>query len=189
MTSPGFSFPLLPIITEGIPFLHLIIIFSKIGQKKRHSLKCPFLHKLGVTGFEPATSRPPAVHSNQTEPHPVLQFVFIITKFFSKVNALTKNNLLSAHSYGQSSQPPCPFYSLNLLCRPLTAVPYCMNHILIKFRFMADQKDTSTIIQQRFFQGILRVHIQMVRWFVQKQDIGIPIHKFAESYFCLFPST
>ena len=29
------------------------------------------LHKkIGVTGFEPATSRPPAVRSNQTEPYP-----------------------------------------------------------------------------------------------------------------------
>ena len=26
--------------------------------------------KIGVTGFEPATSRPPAVRSNQTEPYP-----------------------------------------------------------------------------------------------------------------------
>ena len=26
--------------------------------------------KIGVTGFEPATSRPPAVRSSQTEPYP-----------------------------------------------------------------------------------------------------------------------
>ena len=33
-------------------------------QNKIHFLS------VGVTGFEPATSRPPAVRSNQTEPHP-----------------------------------------------------------------------------------------------------------------------
>ncbi len=29
-----------------------------------------YFFKIGVTGFEPATSRPPAVRSNQTEPYP-----------------------------------------------------------------------------------------------------------------------
>ena len=33
----------------------------------------PFVNALiGVTGFEPAISRPPAVRSNQTEPYPVV---------------------------------------------------------------------------------------------------------------------
>ena len=40
--------------------------------KKRHGFRfqesMPF--RIGVTGFEPATSRPPAVRSNQTEPYP-----------------------------------------------------------------------------------------------------------------------
>ncbi len=31
---------------------------------------CLNIQKIGVTGFEPATSRPPAVRSNQTEPYP-----------------------------------------------------------------------------------------------------------------------
>ena len=45
---------------------------------------------VGATGFEPATSRPPAVHSNQTEPHPVVQLpFFIIQNFPKKVNALS----------------------------------------------------------------------------------------------------
>ena len=30
-----------------------------------------FQQKIGITGFEPATSRPPAVRSDQTEPYPV----------------------------------------------------------------------------------------------------------------------
>lgn len=49
-----------------------------------------FKEKIGATGFEPATSRPPAVHSNQTEPHPVVQLLFfIIQNFPKKVNALS----------------------------------------------------------------------------------------------------
>lgn len=32
---------------------------------------------IGVTRFELATSRPPAVRSNQTEPHPALTFPII----------------------------------------------------------------------------------------------------------------
>ena len=38
--------------------------------------------KIGVTGFEPATSRPPAVRSNQTEPYP--DTFIIITDIFKK---------------------------------------------------------------------------------------------------------
>ena len=34
-------------------------------------LSMPFLY-VGVTGFEPATSRPPDVYSNRTELHPEL---------------------------------------------------------------------------------------------------------------------
>lgn len=49
-----------------------------------------YTREVGVTGFEPATSRPPAVHSNQTEPHPVVQLpFFIIQNFPKKVNALS----------------------------------------------------------------------------------------------------
>ena len=33
--------------------------------------------KIGVTGFEPATSRPPAVRSNQTEPHPASRLYYM----------------------------------------------------------------------------------------------------------------
>ena len=43
--------------------------------------------KIGVTGFEPATSRPPAVRSNQTEPHPadlnIIYNIFLnVKKYF-----------------------------------------------------------------------------------------------------------
>ena len=38
--------------------------------------------KVGMTGFEPATPRPPAVCANRTTPHPVL-------KFYSKVKTLS----------------------------------------------------------------------------------------------------
>ena len=32
--------------------------------------------KVGMTGFEPATTRPPAVYANRTAPHPVLKTIF-----------------------------------------------------------------------------------------------------------------
>ena len=34
--------------------------------------------RIGVTGFEPATSRPPAVRSSQAEPHPVQKIFYHI---------------------------------------------------------------------------------------------------------------
>lgn len=35
-----------------------------------------FQEKIGVTGFEPATSRPPAVRSSQAEPYPVTKVLY-----------------------------------------------------------------------------------------------------------------
>ena len=38
---------------------------------------------VGMTGFEPATTRPPAVYANRTAPHPVLRAanLFILSQF------------------------------------------------------------------------------------------------------------
>ena len=38
---------------------------------------------VGMTGFEPATTRPPAVYANRTAPHPVLKAanLFILCEF------------------------------------------------------------------------------------------------------------
>ena len=39
-----------------------------------------------MTGFEPATTRPPAVYANRTAPHPVLRAanLFILCEFLKK---------------------------------------------------------------------------------------------------------
>ncbi len=44
-----------------------------------------------MTGFEPATTRPPAVYANRTAPHPVLRAanLFILCEFLKKK---TKNS-------------------------------------------------------------------------------------------------
>ena len=39
---------------------------------------------IGVTGFEPATSRPPAVRSDQAEPYPEVLFHYSIKCFKSQ---------------------------------------------------------------------------------------------------------
>lgn len=81
-----------------IPYHCILLItlfgFFEMNIRLNHSLQiyCKrFNHmSVGATGFEPATSRPPAVHSNQTEPHPVVQLpFFIIQNFPKKVNALS----------------------------------------------------------------------------------------------------
>ena len=42
------------------------------------------IRKIGVTGFEPATSRPPAVRSSQAEPYP--EYFSSIPQKKTKVN-------------------------------------------------------------------------------------------------------
>lgn len=54
---------------------------------------------VGATGFEPATSRPPAVHSNQTEPHPVNSY--IINDLYSNVKR-TLSHISSKIPYNNS---------------------------------------------------------------------------------------
>ena len=39
-------------------------------QKSRRMLSCGLLNFVGMTGFEPATTRPPDVYSNRAELHP-----------------------------------------------------------------------------------------------------------------------
>jgi hypothetical protein len=46
--------------------------------------------KIGVTGFEPATSRPPAVRSSQAEPYP---------EFFSLYHGGEKKSTINFHFY------------------------------------------------------------------------------------------
>ena len=46
----------------------------------QHFQGLSYLHKkIGVTGFEPATSRPPAVRSSQTEPYPASKHKIFIS--------------------------------------------------------------------------------------------------------------
>jgi len=46
---------------------------------------------------------------------------------------------------------------------------------------MADEKDTSAIFPESFFQLIFCIHIQMVGWLIQKKNVGITIYQFAET--------
>ena len=59
------------------------------------------LISVGVTGIEPATSRPPDAHSNRTELHPELRvqkyYFFLTLQVFYQKNALQhKKNTVSA---------------------------------------------------------------------------------------------
>ena len=53
--------------------------------------KSYFLQFIGVTGFEPATSRPPAVRSNQAEPYPVVAILY--HKTYNKAMKKNVNHL------------------------------------------------------------------------------------------------
>ena len=61
------------------------------------------------------------------------------------------------------------------LGRPFAAVPDFIYNVLIKFRFMADEKQGSPVFPKGLFQGILSVCIQVIGRLVQKQDVGIPL--------------
>ena len=66
--------------------------------------------------------------------------------------------------------------------RPLLAVPDLCHDILIEFRFVADQQDTAFVFLQCPLQLRLGIHIEVVRWLVQKQDICLGIDDLAQSY-------
>ena len=55
-------------------------------------LVLPIFRFVGMTGFEPATTRPPAVYANRTAPHPDRPFVNGVQRkdFLSKIE---KNHL------------------------------------------------------------------------------------------------
>ena len=46
---------------------------------------------------------------------------------------------------------------------------------------MADEKDTSTVFPESFFQLVFCIHIQMIGWLIQKQNVGITVYQFAET--------
>ena len=72
--------------------------------------------------------------------------------------------------------------------RPFGTVPDFRYNVPVKLRFVADQKKTSPVFQERFFQGIFCVRIQMVGRLIQKQKIGITVYEFAQTDFSLLPS-
>ena len=51
----------------------IIILCRKVQKQRRSQVFTPnsFHLSVGVTGFEPATTRPPDVYSNRAELHPV----------------------------------------------------------------------------------------------------------------------
>lgn len=64
-------------------------------MKKEKSKKIsPFLLVLqvGMTGFEPATTRPPDVYSNRTELHPALSWYYKISKLLIMLQRSRDNN-------------------------------------------------------------------------------------------------
>ena len=46
------------------------IILKLQSIKEKSDVKTPLFFLVGMTGFEPATTRPPAVYANRTAPHP-----------------------------------------------------------------------------------------------------------------------
>ena len=46
---------------------------------------------------------------------------------------------------------------------------------------MADEKDTSTVFPESFFQLVFCIHIQMIGWLIQKQNVGITVYQFTET--------
>ena len=46
---------------------------------------------------------------------------------------------------------------------------------------MADEEDCSFVLRKCSLKLVLRIHIQMVRRLVEKQNVGLPVHKLAEA--------
>ena len=46
---------------------------------------------------------------------------------------------------------------------------------------MADEEDRSFVLRKRSLKLVLCIHIQMVRRLVEKQNVGLPVHKLAEA--------
>ena len=74
------------LLTRGI---HIHIYFSEAGFcfAKRMILPDPYYKLVGVTGFEPATSRPPAVRASQLRHTPIFTIIpdgFIIATYGTK---------------------------------------------------------------------------------------------------------
>ncbi len=63
----------------------------------------------------------------------------------------------------------------NLRC-PLAHIPDFIHHILIKFRFMADEKDTSAVFLQSFLDHLLHPHPD--GWSAHpRRRILVPVHQ------------
>ena len=58
------------------------------------------VYVVGMTGFEPATTRPPAVYANRTAPHPDFggANLFILNEFLQKK---LKNSTFNKKFYGK----------------------------------------------------------------------------------------
>lgn len=63
----------------------------------------------------------------------------------------------------------------NLRC-PRFNIPHICHHIMVKFRFVADEEDASFIFFKCTFQFIFCIYIKMVGWLVKKKDICIFIN-------------
>ena len=82
------------------------------------------------------------------------------------------------------------FYVISEYFRsPLTHIPDFIYHILVKFRLMTDQKNTSSVFFECTLQSFFCIDIQVVRRLVEKQYIRVSVNQFAQTYLCLLTTT
>ena len=76
-------------------------------------------NSVGVTGIEPATSRPPDAHSNRTELHPELRVqkynFFLTPKVFHLKNTLKHKNFVNYQFLESKQRERIPINFLTLL--------------------------------------------------------------------------
>lgn len=103
---------------------------------------------------------------------------------------ILKDSPRREHQTGRLTRSPAGRFYVFLydFRRPFGTVPDFRYNVPVKLRFVADQKKTSPVFQERFFQGIFCVRIQMVGRLIQKQKIGITVYEFAQTDFSLLPS-
>ena len=94
--------------------------------KKPQDFSCGLLNFVGMTGFEPATTRPPDVYSNRAELHPEFRTEVIYLAFgTANVALFSAKQKLSAHFFY--------FFIFSSLLVPLLGTPFSL--ILHTFRF------------------------------------------------------
>ena len=103
-----------------------------------------FLHKkIGVTRFELATSRPPAVRSSQTEPYPDKKDIQLSESTFSH------GHLNIIHKSGSECKVFFPF--LNTPDTKRDTKKLSQGHLWHQIRFMISEPGTLILLKRRIF--------------------------------------